>query len=169
MGQIGPIQIRHGQFAEHIVQDRGRVLDAVIALHHAGGFELGEGERVNEFLERDTVLQAHGHGDGKIVHHRAEARAFLVHVDKDLAQGAVFVFTGAQIDFVPAHIGLLGIALAPLRHLFAVRFDDLFDDDLLDDLFGQHGGFLVGGAAFQRFGGLVIILDQRRSQRLRQF
>jgi hypothetical protein len=31
-------------------------------------------------------LQAERHRDGEVVHHRAEARAFLVHVDEDLAE-----------------------------------------------------------------------------------
>jgi hypothetical protein len=44
-----------------------------------------------------------------------------VHVDEDLAQLAVLVFAGAQIDLVAADDGLLGVALAPLGQLFAVR------------------------------------------------
>ncbi len=89
-------------------------------MNHASRFEFGESERVNEFLKRNTVLQAHGHGDGKVVHHRAEPGAFLVHINKDFAKVAVFVFTGAQVHLVPAHHRLLGIPLAALWHLFAV-------------------------------------------------
>ncbi len=70
---------------------------------------------------------------------------------------------------MPADIRLLGIAFPALRHLLAVRFDDLFDDHLFDDLLGQNGGFLMRVAAFQRFGGVFVILDQRRGERLAQF
>ena len=166
MGQIGAVQIADGQFAEDIVKDRGRVLDAVIALHHPRRLEAGEGEGVHEFLQRHAVLQAHGHGDGEIVHHRPEARAFLVHVDEDLAQLAVIVFAGAQIDLVPADDGLLRIALAALRQFLAVAADDLADDDLLDDLLGQNGRLLAGRALGQDLFGLVVILDQGAGQRL---
>ena len=68
---------------------------------------------------------------------------------KDLAQLAVFVFAGAQVNLVSAHDRFLGIALAALWHLFAVRLTHFFDDDLFDDLFGQNGGFFVVIAAFQ--------------------
>ena len=168
MRQIGPVEVGHGEFAEHIVKDRSRLFDAVVALHHARGLEFGEGEGVDELLQRHAVLQAHGNRDGEVVHHRPETRAFLVHVDEDFTQLAVFVFAGAQIDLMPADIRLLGIALAALRHLLAVRFDDLFDDHLFDDLLGQHGGFLMRVAAFQRLGGVVVVFDQRGSQRLAQ-
>jgi hypothetical protein len=67
--------------------------------------------------------------------------AFLVHVDEDLAQRAVLVLAGAQVDLVTADDGLLGVALAPFGQLLAVGLDDLLDDDLLDDLLGQTCAF----------------------------
>ena len=60
----------------------------------------------------------------------AEACAFLVHVDEDLAKRAVLEFTGPEVDLVAAHDGLLRVALAPMRQLFAMGADDLFDHDL---------------------------------------
>src|SRR6056297_81699 len=167
MRQIGAVKVADRQFAEDVVEDRGGVLDAVIALHKPRGLELGEGEGIDEFLERHAVLQAHRHGDGEIVHHRAEARALLVHVDEDLAQLAVAVFAGAQIDLVAADDGLLRVALAALGQLVAGGADHLLDHHLLDDLLGQHRGLFLRAAGFQNLGSLVIVLDQRRGQRLR--
>ena len=136
VGQIGAIQIGHSQLAEDVIKDRGCILDAVIPLNHACGFELGEGEGVYEFLQRHPVLQADRHCDGEVVHHGPEACTFFVHVDEYLAQLAVFIFARAQIDFVPADNRFLGVALAAFRHFFAVRFDDLFNDHFLDDFLG---------------------------------
>ena len=168
MREVGPIKVRHRQFAEDVVEDRGGVLDRVVALHHPCRFELGEGEGVDEFLQRHTVLQAHGHGDGEVVHHRAEARTFLMHVDEDLAKRAVFVFAGAQVDLVAAHDRLLGIALAAFRHLLTVAADQFLDHHLLDHLLGQHMGLLDRRAGLQDLGGLVVILDQGGRERLAQ-
>jgi hypothetical protein len=99
--------------------------------------------------------------DGEVVHHRPEARAFLVHVDEDLAQAAIGIFAGAQIDLVAADDGLLRIALAALGQLFAVAADDFLDDHLLDDLFGDDLGLFLRRAAGERLFGLFVILDQR--------
>ena len=95
-------------------------LDRVVALHEAGRLEAGEGEGLDIFLERHAVLQAERDGDGEVVHQRAEGGAFLVHVDEDLAEPAVVVFAGAQIDLVAADDGLLGVALAAVGQLLAL-------------------------------------------------
>ena len=167
MGQIGAVQVRHSQLAEDVVKDRRRVLDRLVALHHARWFKLGEGEGVHKLLQRHTVLQAHGHSDGEVVHHRPEARTFLVHINEDLTQIAVFILAGAQVDLVAANDGFLGVALAPLGHLFTAT-GDFLDDDLLDHLLRQHNCLLVVGAGLQGFGGLVIVLNQGGCQWLRQ-
>ena len=57
--------------------------------------------------------------DGEVVHQRAEGGAFLVHVDEDLAELAVVVFAGVQIDLVAADGGLLDVALAAVGQLAA--------------------------------------------------
>src|SRR6266850_1823516 len=49
-----------------------------------------------------------------------ERSALLVHVDEDLAEPAVVIFAGAQIDLVAAHDSLLGIALAAVGHALAL-------------------------------------------------
>ena len=166
MGQIGAVEIADRQFAEDIVEDRGGILDRVIALHHARRFEPGEGEGFDKLFQRHAVLQAHGNGDCKVVHHGAEARTFLVHVDEDLAQPPVAIFAGAQIHLVAADDGLLGIALATFRQLFAVGADDLLDDHLFHDLFGQHGGLFLHGTRGEDFFGFLVIFDQRGRERL---
>ncbi len=141
-------------------------LDRVIALHHAGRLELGEGEGLHIFLERHAVLQAKRDRDGEVVHHRTEGGTFLVHVDEDLAEAAVAEFAGTQIDLVTADDGLLGIALAAVRQLFALANDTL--DDALDDLLGHRHGLGRGGGLQQVLDGILVlfILDQRGIQRL---
>ena len=47
-------------------------------------------------FERHAVLQAERDRDGEIVHQRAERRALLVHVDKNLGDAAVIVFAGRR-------------------------------------------------------------------------
>src|SRR5690606_29104789 len=126
-----------GQFAEHIVEDRGRVLDAIIAHDHAGRLEAGEGEGLHEFVQRHAILKADRDGDGKVVHHRTEGGAFLVHVDEDFAQTSIGIFAGVDIDLVATNDSLLGVTLAAVRHLFAGADFDFALDDALDDLFGN--------------------------------
>ena len=77
-----------------------------------GRLEAREGEGVDIFLERHAILQAERDRDREVVDEGAQRRAFLVHVDEDLAEPAVVVFAGAQIDLVAADHGLLGVALA---------------------------------------------------------
>jgi hypothetical protein len=57
MGEIVPAEIRNREFAEDVVEDRGCVLDGVVALDEPGRFEPGEGEGRDVFLERHAILQ----------------------------------------------------------------------------------------------------------------
>ena len=43
-----------------------------------------------------------------------------MHVDEDLAEAAVLILAGAQVDLVTADDGLLGVALAAVRQLLAL-------------------------------------------------
>ncbi len=142
MREVVAAEIGDGELAENIVEDRGRVLDRVIALDEARRLEADEGEGLDIFLERHAILQAKRDGDGEIVHERAEGGALLVHVDENLAQAPVLIFAGAQIDLVPADDGLLRIALAAVGQplALAVTLDPL--DYALDDLLGDRGGAL---------------------------
>ena len=72
--QVVAAEIGDRQLAEDVVEDRGRVLDRVVALHDAGRLEAGEGEGLDVFLERHAVLQAERDGDGEIVHQRCGRR-----------------------------------------------------------------------------------------------
>ncbi len=137
MGEIEALEVAHRQLAEHVIQDRGGVFDRVVALHRALRLEAREGEGVDIFLQRHAVLQAERHRDGEVVEQRAQRRAFLVHVDEDLADAAVVIFAGAQIDLVAADHRLLGVALAAGGQLLALAQHGDALDDLLDDLFGQ--------------------------------
>ena len=106
----------------------------VVALHRARRLEAGEGEGVDILLERHAVLQAERDRDGEVVDEGAQRRAFLVHVDEDLAEAAVVIFAGAQVHLVAADHRLLGVALAAIRHLLALAHHDDALDQLLDDL-----------------------------------
>jgi hypothetical protein len=66
-----------------------------------------------------------------------------VHVDEDLAEAAVVIFAGAQVDLVAADDGLLGVALAAVRQLLAVAVEPL--DDPLDDLLGDLTAWAAAG------------------------
>ena len=101
--------------------------------------EARERELLDVALEGNAVLQTHRHADRERVHERAEGGALLVHVDEDLAEVAVLVFAGPEVDLVAADDGLLGVALAPLRQAFAQGplAGHLLDDDLLHDLLGD--------------------------------
>ncbi len=78
-----------------------------------------------------------------------------MHVDEDLAERAVLVLAGAEIDLVAADDGLLGVALAALRQAGAPRLslDHPFDHPLGDDLgtFGRRAGA-------QDFGNLLLFV-----------
>src|SRR5262249_8196301 len=50
MGEVEALEIAHGELAEDVIEDRGRVFDRVVALHRAGGLEAREGEGVDVFL-----------------------------------------------------------------------------------------------------------------------
>src|SRR4029450_8726758 len=97
VGEIGAAEIGDGELAEHVVDDRGRHLDPVIAHDHAVRLEAREDERVHELLKRHAVLETEGDRDGEAVHQAAEGRALLVHVEEDLAEAAVLVVAGAEI------------------------------------------------------------------------
>ena len=97
VSQIMPVQIGDGQFAEDVVDDRGRHLDVRVALDHAVRLEAREQERIHELFQRHAMLQPERDGDGETVGHAAEGGPFLVHVEEDLAERAVLVLAGAQI------------------------------------------------------------------------
>src|ERR1700683_1264314 len=128
------------ELAEDVVEDRGRVLDRFVALHRAGRLEAGEREGVDILVERHAVLQAERDRDREVVEERAQRRALLVHVDEDLAQAAVVVFAGAQIDLVAADHGLLGVALAAFGHALALAHHHDALDHLLHHLLGERRG-----------------------------
>ena len=112
MGEVEAAEVADRKLAEDVVDHRGRHLDGVVALDQARRLEAREDKGVDELFQRHAVLQADRDGDGEAVHHAAEGRAFLVHVDEDLAEAAVLVFAGAQVDVVAADDGLLGVACA---------------------------------------------------------
>src|SRR5690606_29627907 len=150
-----------------IIEDRGRVLDRIIADNNAGGLEAREGESLDIFLEWNAILQAKRDGDGEIVHHGTEGGTFLVHVDEDLADAAIIILAGADINLVPANKSFLRITLAPVRQFLALARYLL--DNALDDLFRYLRGARRGRGGdqcLQRIIFLVLILDQRCIERL---
>ena len=92
-----------------------------------------------------------------------------MHVDEDLAEAAVVIFAGAQIDLVAADDRLLGVALAAVGQLLALAQHGDALDDLLDDLLGELRGARRGGAldeGLDRVVFVVFIGDQLRVERL---
>src|SRR6185436_10918682 len=75
--QVVAGKIGDRQLAEDVVEDRRRHLDRVVAFDHPRWLEAGEGEGLDELLERYAVLQADRDGDGEVVHDTAEGGAFL--------------------------------------------------------------------------------------------
>jgi hypothetical protein len=116
-------------------------------------------------------LQAERDRDGKVVDEGAKCGTFLVHVDEYLADPAVVIFAGAEIHFMSADHGLLGVALAAIRHFFALaHHDDALDQplhDFLRKLCGARRHRLVI-KRLDRILFLVVVADQLRVQRLRQ-
>ena len=168
MAEIGTSEIGDRKLAEHIVENGGRILDAVIALHQARRLEAGEGEGLHIFLQRHAILKAERDGDGEIVHQRAEGRAFLVHVDEDFADLAVIVLAGAQIDFVAADQCLLRIALATVGQTFSGALHDTFHHTL-----GDHAGTLLRRRGDDAFGHAflfrfvqILVFENLRVERL---
>ena len=165
VGQVVAAHIADRQFAEHVVEDRGRILDRVVALHRTSGFEAREREGVDILFQRHAVLQAERHCDGKVVDEGAQCRAFLVHVDEDFTETPVVVFASAQVDLVTADDGLLGVTLAAIRHLLALaHYHDTFDqplDDFLGDLRGARGHRLLE-QGLERIILLIVVADELR-------
>ena len=131
----------------------------VIEVDRAVGFEASEQEGLDEFFERDAVLEPQRNGNGETVHEAAKRRPFLVHVEKDFSERSIVVFTGAEIDFMPADHGLLRIPHAsrgkratfgeiPDHHPFRHLLGHLHDVVVPFGLFGQVNGGVQGLAQF---------------------
>ncbi len=92
---------------------------------------------------------------------------------KDLADAAVDIFAGAQIDLVAADHGFLGIAFAAVGQFFALAhaLDPLHHP--FDDAFGdlrRAGRMALGQKGFERVLVLLLVIgDELRIERLRQF
>ena len=100
---------------------------------------------------------------------RAQRRAFLVHVDEDLAEPAVVIFAGAEVDLVAADDRLLGIALAAVGHALALAQHDDALDDLLNHFLGERRGARGGGTLEEGLDRIVLIVlvgDELRVERL---
>src|ERR1700730_18567959 len=101
----------------------------------------------------------------------SQRRALLVHVDEDFAQPPVVVFAGAQIDLMAADHGLLGIALAAVRHALALAHHHDALDHLLHHLLRECGGARGGRLLDESLDDVVLVLlvrDQLRLQWLRE-
>lgn len=143
LDEVGAAQVGQRELAEDVVDDRGRHLDVGVALDRAVRLEAGEDEGFRELLKRHAVLEAEGDRDGEAVHQRPEGGAFAVHVDEDLAEGAVLELAGSEVDLVAADSGLLGIALSTTREGAAAG--DVAVDELGGDFGDGVGGVEVLG------------------------
>lgn len=170
MCQIVTTQIGHSQLAEDVVKNGCCILDRIVTHHHASGLKTGEGECVYVFFKRHAVLQAKRDRDREVVHQRAECSAFLVHVDEDLADAAIFVLTGCQVHFVATNGSLLSVALAAVWQLFTVTDSALNDalNNTLCNSFRTCSLWLCEDVINGVFCIILIVFQQLSVQRLRQ-
>ena len=115
MSQVRPIEVINGEIPHDVIHDGCGHLDLLVAGHGSVRFESHKRERFDEFFEWHAVLQSERDRDGKTVHEAAKGRPFLVHVEEDFPQGAICIFPGANVEFMPADGGFLGIAQSPTR------------------------------------------------------
>ena len=154
MGQISAPLVGNRQLAENVVEHTGRHLDGVVTLDQARRLETGKDIGIDEFIQRHAILKADRNGDREVVHHRAKRRPFLVHVEENLTNPAVIVFTGPKVNLVTADDRLLGVALAPLRQPGTLL-------DPLHDFLGHHLR-LLGGRLFHHI--IKFLLGQDRGR-----
>ena len=77
--------------------------------------ESGEGEHVDELIERHPILEPFRNRDGKAGQDSPQRGALFGQVDEDLAESPVLVFAGPQEHLVAANASLLGEASSPGR------------------------------------------------------
>src|SRR5688500_10409381 len=65
-------------------------------LYKARRVEFCKSKFVNEFFQRNSVLQANGDSNGETVHHAAHGSSFFRHVNEDLSQCPISIFTCTQ-------------------------------------------------------------------------
>ena len=65
-----------------------------IHFNRAVRFESRKEKGIHKFFQGHSMLQAQGNRNGKIIHETSEGSSFLVHVQKDFSQCAVFIFPG---------------------------------------------------------------------------
>jgi len=102
-------------------------------LYGARRFEPRENIGFDKLLKRYAVLQTYRNCDGEIIHKAAKGRAFLMHINENLAQAAVFKLARMQINFMTANARLLDISCAAIWQAFTRdgffynAFDNLLD------------------------------------------
>src|SRR4051794_27035747 len=169
LGQVVAAEVGDRELAEDVVDHRRRHLDVRVAGDHAVRLEPREHERVDVLLERHPVLEAERDGDREGVHQAPEGGALLVHVDEHLAERAVGVLAGADVDLVPADRRLLRVAGPPLRQPPALA--QVLDHDALRDLLAGRQQLALR-LQRRRLLGRLVVDEQRlgggRAERLRQ-
>ena len=125
------LKIGNSQFAEDVIKNRRRILDRLIALHHACRFKAGEGEGFHILFKWHAILKTERDGDCEVIHHRTESSAFFVHIDEDFTQTSILVFARCDINLVTTNTRFLRIALAAIWHF--LTFANLTFHDTLDD------------------------------------
>src|SRR5207253_223836 len=93
---------------------------------------------IDELLQRYAMLQSERDRDREAVRHAAEGGPFLVHVEEDLAERAVLVLSGAEVDLVVADARLLRVAGPPIGQPPALA--DVTVNDFLGDAHRLRSG-----------------------------
>ena len=107
MYQVRTAEVFVTEYTEDEVNQRSGGLD-IRVLYKSGRIETGEGEFVHELFQWYTVLETNGNRDRETVHHAAHGSAFLGHINKDLTQGTITIFTGTKEDGLSVDLGFLG-------------------------------------------------------------
>src|SRR5689334_318939 len=92
MHQISAAEIFITQYTEDEVDDRCSGFD-IRVFNETRWIEFGEGEFVNEFFQRHTILQADRNRDRETVHHAAHGSTFFRHIDEDLTERTITILT----------------------------------------------------------------------------
>src|SRR6185436_5630860 len=93
--KISPAQIFISECAENEIDNGCSALN-IWVIHHSCWFKPGEHKLLYKFFQRNSILQADRNSNSKTVQHGSHGSAFLRHVNEDLPNSLIRIFTGAQ-------------------------------------------------------------------------
>src|SRR5690349_3043632 len=109
MHQVSSSEILITQHTEDEIYNGCGRLD-IRVLYETRWIEFGEGEFINKLFQRHTILQADRNRNGKAVHHATHSSSFFGHIDEDLAQCSISIFSCTEEDGLSIDLGFLSKA-----------------------------------------------------------